>query len=143
MVTINLTLIVNLVLFLLFMWGMHLFVFKPLLDVMDRRETKIQEDRKAAENLDNQAKELEQQYLAEMGAMHREASRMLVRAHRAAQEAHQERLEEKKLQYHRELAELRRHVREAIAADRATHPELASSLVMLMAERIEQGNSIS
>ena len=143
MVTINLTLIVNLVLFLLFVWGMHVLVFKPLLDVMDRREAKIQDDRKAAVNLENQASELEQQYMAEKGAMHREASRLLVRAHRAAQEAHQQRLDEKKLQYHRELAELRGHVKTAIASERASYPEMASSLVPLMAERVEPGRNVS
>lgn len=143
MVTINLTLFINLALFLVFLWVMNVFIFKPLLELTDRRESNIANDQKSAVQLSNQAEDLERQYVADIAAIHREASHTLVRAHRSAQEAHLARLEELKTKYHRELAEIRAQVKKTIASEQATHPELAAELVDLMAARIElERNSV-
>ncbi len=143
MVTINLTLFINLALFLIFIWAMNVFIFKPLLELTDRRESKIANDQKSAIHLTNQAEDLERQYFSDIAAIHREASHTLVRAHRSAQEAHMARLDEVKIKYHRELAEIRAQVKKTIASERASHPELAAELVDIMAERIElERNSV-
>ena len=44
MVTINLTLFVQLGLFLIFMWGARKLIFDPILKVLDSREEKLEQD---------------------------------------------------------------------------------------------------
>ena len=49
MVTINATIIVELVLFLLFLWGTQRYILAPVLKNIDEREDSIEQDRAQAE----------------------------------------------------------------------------------------------
>lgn len=136
MVDINLTLLVQAGLFLVFLWAMNAFVFRPLLNRMDERDDQVQGDRRTAEEAAAQAAQLERQYASESASIHREASREVVRAHRKVQEAHLKRVAEVKERGDSELAAVRQEVSAAIAAEKAQYDELAQDLAHAMARTL-------
>jgi len=136
MVTLNLTLFIEVGLFLLFMWAMHRLVIRPLLEVMDGRDDKLAEDRSVAKDAGAEATQLEKQYLLESSRIHREASRDVVRAHRQAQEAHLARLAERKQVGEGELDAVRHEVHDAIVAQSKQFDALSAELANAMAAKL-------
>jgi len=143
MVTINLTLFIEVGLFLVFLWAMNRFVFRPLLHVMDSRDDKLRTDRAAAHEAVAEADQIEKQYASESTRIHREASRDVIRAHRKVQEAHYQRMVELKHRGEEELDAVRREVAEAIASEQANYDALARDLAATMAQQLGgKGNSV-
>ena len=86
MVIVNLTLFVELGLFLLFLWAMQRWVLMPLLAVMDERRAKMAGDADAADAAERRAKELENEiFLRRREEREVEAVRKTARAELAAQ----------------------------------------------------------
>ncbi len=142
MVTINLTLFIEVGLFLVFLWAMNRLVFRPLLNVMDGRDEKRSGDLQVAREAGAEADQLEKQYASESVRIHHEASREVVRAHRQAQEAHFQRLAELKQRGEEELNAVQREVSEAMALERKNYEALAVELAEAMAEQLAgKGNA--
>ena len=143
MVTLNLTLLVQVGLFLAFMWAMNRFVFRPLLRVMDAREAQIDDNNATAQQQAERADQLEKGYAAKVAAIHREASQTVLEAHRRAQQEHNERVEGLKKQEEQELAAVRAAAAPQIAAQRTHYPQLAGELAALAAQRLRLGGRSS
>jgi len=134
MVTLNLTLLVELGLFLVFLWMMRVFVFKPLLRVMDEREARVAEDKHAADARATEAKELEREYGAKVAAIHRASSQEIMRAHRKAQEAHANKLRELKQRTDANVASARKQAKAQVAEEREKYGPLVDDLVQEIAK---------
>ena len=136
MVTLNLTILVELGLFLVFMWLMGTFVFKPLLEVMDRRAAKIEEDKATAQRDTETSGRLEAEYMRKVSSIHRDASHQVVRAHRKAQEEHMTCVAGLKREEEQEVLSARGEAQRAVEAERAHLPELAASLAKDMTAQL-------
>ena len=143
MVTLNITILVQVGLFLAFMWTMNRFVFRPLLRVMDAREARIDDNNATAQQQADRAGQIEKGYAAKVAAMHREASQAVLEAHRRAQKEHNERVEALKKQEEEELAAVRAKAAPQIAAQRVHYPQLAGELVAFAAQRLRLGGRSS
>lgn len=138
MVVVNLTLLVELGLFLLFLWAMQRWVLRPLLIVMDERRDKIQNDIAAAEAAEERAAEVERDVFERRREIHREASHRAVEAHREAQEKHQHKIDELRREEERAVAEVRKAAEEELTAQRDQFPALAQDIAKTIADRVGQ-----
>ena len=141
MVTLNATILVQVLLFLGFLWLMNTLVFRPLLKVMDARESRLEEDREKSQTEVAAAEELEREYAAKMGDLHRQASRKVAEAHRAANGQQAARVAELKRQEDRELAETRAAAMAQVEGERKRYPELTAALAQGMLARLGLGGS--
>jgi len=134
MVTLNLTLFVQVVLFLGFLWLMNAHVLQPIIRLIDERAERIQRDKEMAEHLSAAAVQLEREYALAQADMHRKATYEVVQAHRATQLAHNERVAEL---YRQEEAELSRARADAQAQLDAQLPQIEAQAEEL-ARHIQQ-----
>ena len=128
MVTINFTLIVQVVLFLLFMWVMNRWIFKPMLGILDEREEKLRDDETQAEGSTKEAQKIERKHAIELAAIHREANQRAQAAHRDAQDAHLKRLLELKQKEEVEVREVRKQCMQQVAVEREKYGPLIDQL---------------
>lgn len=136
MVALNLTLLVQVGLFLAFTWLMNTYVFKPLLQVMDNRAAQMEQDRTRSQEAGRDAARLEKEYAAQVAILHREASTRLNRALRDAQNEHSGRVQEVKRAGESAVAEAREAARAKVAEERKHYPALAAELAGEMAARL-------
>ena len=141
MVTLNATILVQVVLFLAFLWIMNIIVFKPLLKVMDARESRLEGDSEKSQTEVVAAEELEREYASKTGELHRNASRKVAQAHRTANEQHNARVSELKQAQERELAETRAVAMAQVEEERKHYPKLTATLSAGMVERLGLGGS--
>ncbi len=109
MVVLNLTLLVELGLFLIFLWVTSRFILRPMLNVMDGREEKLKQDSETARTDNSTAQTLEEEYSGTVAGIQRAIHERVERERRTAQEC--------------QLAELAKHRRtadEAVAEARKT-----------------------
>ena len=85
MVSINYTLIAQVVNFLILLWILAKFAYKPLLKAMDDRRMRIVKDMDNAENARKDAEALKQQYAEKMKEARKEANNIIARANAQAQ----------------------------------------------------------
>lgn len=132
MVTINFTLVVELVLFLIFLWGTNVFVLRPLLIAMDKRDEDIAEDIAQSEKDHDAAQEMEGQYKGKLAAMRRKADERMRLERRRALEAHGKTLAEERHKADEVVAALRadaqRQLEEQRDAIGAKAPEVADEI---------------
>jgi len=136
MVTINLTILVQVGLFLLFLWAMHRLVFQPMLGLMDAREARISADQEAARGEGKQASELEGAYHARVAEMHRISSHRFLAAHRKAQQEHVLRVAELRQREDELIQHLREKSLSELARQRSDFPRLAAALADDVAVRL-------
>ena len=82
MITINLTLLIEFGLFILFLWVANKMMFRPILRVMDEREEKITGDTTNAERDSAEAQMAEERFITQITDAHQEAARRLRHAGR-------------------------------------------------------------
>ena len=128
MVTINFTLFVETGLFLLFLWLMHRFVFKPLLKVMDERAARLREDKEVAERESEVAQQREREYASQLGTIHYKATRTVLEGKREANLQQQEKVAALRAEGARELDALREDLRKQVAAQQNETRALATQL---------------
>ena len=128
MVELNLTLLVELGLFLIFLWAMNAYVFRPLFKVMDARNDRIEKDKALAETGAEEAGSLEANYAREVAEIHRESSHQIVRAHREAQRNHNQVVDELKKKEEQELRQLRKELEATVEQERQSYPALTATL---------------
>lgn len=129
MITLNFTLVVELALFLVFLWVTNQIVVRPLLRTMDARTAKVEQDRAAAEADTQEAQRIEALYVERLANAHQTASQRL---HKARFDAYHEGrvvLDELKEQVEQEIAACRASVEEQVEAERRKYPELLPILV--------------
>ena len=136
MVTINLTLLVETGLFLIFLWMMHRFVFRPILRTMDDRDRRLETDQSEAQRLEAEARSLEREYKQRVAEIHRDASHRILSMQRQAQEEHLAGIDALKKREVEELNRVRKEARGQIESERVHFPAIAEDLQHLMAEKL-------
>ena len=136
MVVLNLTIAVEVLLFLVFLWAMRTFVFKPLLAVMDKRDIQIEQDKETASTETAQAEALEHEYQTKAAEIHRESSHKAAQTQRAAQDAHNDKVIALRRREQEELAVLWAEAMRQVESERKQYPALTAELATLMAARL-------
>ncbi len=133
MVEFNLTLFIELGLFLFFLWLMKRMVFRPMLSVMDQREEQIARDLAEARKAETEAQEIEEQYARTIAQIRQEAA---LERERRLQEARTERTRELAQRRRKMLEEVeatREEVHRLIEQERTRYPDLVQELVQALA----------
>ena len=92
MVSINYTLIAQVVNFIILLWVLAKFAYKPLLKAMDDRRTKIVKDMDQADHARKDAEALKAEYVTQLKNAKKEANDIISKANAMAQELHDEAL---------------------------------------------------
>lgn len=124
MVNINLTLVIQLALFLLFLWGTKKFIFKPILKVLDERDEKIYEDRDVARQDNKDASELEKSYRSELNSAKRAVHDEIREAYRNDQKQHLAQLVERRHAAEKEIFKAHNESMKKVEAERSKYNEL-------------------
>jgi F-type H+-transporting ATPase subunit b len=90
MVSINYTLIAQIVNFIILLWVLAKFAYKPLLKAMDDRRNKIVKDMDSAEHARKDAEALKQEYAEQLKNARKEANEIIAKANAEAQKLHDE-----------------------------------------------------
>ena len=90
MVSINYTLIAQIVNFIILLWVLAKFAYKPLLKAMDDRRAKIVKDMDQADHARKDAEALKEQYAEQLQSARKEANDIVSRANTMAQQLHDE-----------------------------------------------------
>jgi len=141
MVTLNLTLIVQLVLFLVFLWGMHRLAFRPTLEALDARDEQIARDEDAAAAATKEAAKLEGRYAEELAAARQEAAAMISEVRREAVDERNARLAEARREADEAVAAARAAAQQELAGERAHYDELLPGLLGEMRRKMSLGGS--
>ncbi len=136
MVTINLTIVVQLGLFLLFLWALNKLVLQRVLRNLDARETALEQDAEAANADASAAQSLEAQYAAELTAARRAATVHFERERRAAMDDRNERLARARENGDQEVMAVSRDGQAQIQAQREQFGTLAQDVAEAMAQRL-------
>ncbi len=139
MVSINLTLFVQLALFLIFLGVSNRYFLRPILRTMDAREAKIDDDEESARQLSEEAERLEVYYARELASARRIAADQVEKARRQALERRWHTVAKHKEKTDTEVARLREHLHEDIAAQRATYDKLLPEIVQMIDEQLQAG----
>lgn len=137
MVTLNFTFVVLLVMFLGFLWAMHRFVFKPVLQTMDGRDAHIVGDKAEAARASEEATALEDAYAQKIAALHRESNLRLMRARRTALDEHNARVDAFKHEAETAMRTLRKELRAEVDEQKQHIGPLAGQIAAAMASKLE------
>jgi F-type H+-transporting ATPase subunit b len=129
MVTINLTMLVELILFLIFLWGTQRFILTPVLNSMDERNDSIERDIEKAKDDDIQSDELELKYRHEIAVIRRNADEELRAVKQKAMREHSDFLQQERINAETAVEEVRVKAMAMMESEReavlAEVPELA------------------
>lgn len=139
MVTINITILIELGLFLLFLWGTQRFVLRPVLKNMDERDDTLDRDREQTEENILKADELENQYRKEIARVRREADDQIREARRKSQQEHSDFLIEERKRADAAVREVRNEARAHVKDQRADLLKDVPALVTLIHDRLGIG----
>ena len=98
MVNINATLIAQILNFLVLVFVLAKFAYKPLLGMMEERKNKIASDLDAAENAKKDAEAVKAEYAAKLADARQEAQAIIENARKTAQAAHDKIMAETKVE---------------------------------------------
>ncbi len=136
MVSINLTLLVQLVLFAIFLVVTHYCFLKPALELMDRREAKVENDETRAEQHRFDAERLEAYYGRELSSARRLAAERIEQARRRALEERWRLIAEHKRETEREIEKHRHGLQEQLAEEREHYGALVPEIEEAIARRL-------
>jgi len=143
MVSLNLTIFVELGLFLVFLWVMNKVTFRPMLRVMDGRDDKIAQDRQSADADGAGAEALEKQYLTAFRADKRRAQERARQARREARDHYMARVADREKRAEEEVGTVRAAVLAQAEAQRAQYASLVPDLAATVARRLDVGGDDS
>ena len=92
MVSVNYTIITQIVNFIILLWILAKFAYKPLLKAMDDRRNRIVKDLDSAEHARKEAETLKLEYANQLKTARKEASDIIAKANADAQKLHDEAL---------------------------------------------------
>jgi len=104
LVNINATLIAQILNFLVLVFVLAKFAYKPLLGMMEERKNKIASDLDAAENAKKDAEAVKAEYAAKLADARQEAQAIIENARKTAQAAHDKIMAETKVEQEQYVA---------------------------------------
>jgi F-type H+-transporting ATPase subunit b len=136
MVTLNLTLLIQVGLFLLFMWGTDRLILRPMLRLVDQRDEQVEGDRAQAQESAEKARELEERYAREISSARRKATFEIERARNEALEERMRQVAERRRVIEEHVEQARRDAQAEAESQRDQFDSLAESLAGAMRERV-------
>jgi F-type H+-transporting ATPase subunit b len=141
MVTINLTILIELILFLVFLWGTQRFILRPILASMDERNDSVVCDLQKAKNDDKRSVELEKEYNHDIAVIRRNADEEIRKVKQKSLQEHADFLNAERQRAEKVVAEVRAtamaHVdsqREAVLAHADELAELMEAQITVSAQ---------
>lgn len=129
MVTLNGTVFVELILFLVFLWGTNRFVFRPIFRVMDEREAAMERDRAVAETMEAEAESLEAAYREEITAARRATNERMRNERHSARNAQLDRIQERRRQADAEVEAVRAEAMKRVDEQRKDYERYVPGIV--------------
>jgi F-type H+-transporting ATPase subunit b len=139
MVDLNFTLVVQLLMFLGFLWLMDHWVLRPLLKTMDMREHDIDDNKEQAQADQSAAEQIENEYAAALATAHQKANKKVANSLRILQDAHNEQRDTLRNAQHEEVARIRRESQAAVETQRGSFTELSHVITDAMMGRLGLG----
>jgi F-type H+-transporting ATPase subunit b len=136
MVTLNLTLLIQVGLFLLFMWGTDRWILRPMLRLVDQRDEQVETDRAQAQESTEKAGELEERYAREISSARRKATFEIERARNEALEERMRQVHERRQKLDENVEEARREALAEAESQRDQFDRLAENLADAMRARV-------
>ena len=135
MVSINYTLIAQIVNFIILLWILAKFAYKPLLKTMDDRRTKIVKDMDSAEQSRQQAEQLKETYANQLKEAKQQANAIVAQANTMAQQLHDEALAAAQ----KEREELLATGRETVELENCSIKTGKKTVVVLSSDKMGEG----
>lgn len=132
MVTINLTVLIELILFLVFLWGTQRFILTPVLRTMDDRSDAIEQDVTRAVENDEQSDDLENQYRHEIAVIRRNADEELHQAKQESTREHNEFVEQERVKAEEAVAAVRAQAQAQVEEQREAALAFVPELTQLL-----------
>lgn len=139
MVTINFTLVVELLLFLLFLWGTNRFILRPTVKTIDEREELIRHNEESTRRDLDEAAALEARHAAELGLLYRETEERVREARRNALNARIERVQQEMKNTDAEIARYRQELLAQVEEQRPQARNLAAEVAEAIEAHLERG----
>ena len=139
MVNINSTLLVQLGLFLLFLWGLNRLVLRPMLKTMDDREDMLRRQEAETDSDTTQAEQAESTYASRIAAARQEAAQRVEEARRAALGERTAALAQRRAEANGAVERVRGKALEAVDEQRQRYADLAPGLVGAIIEKLGTG----
>lgn len=139
MVTINLTLLIELGLFLLFLWGTSKFIFPRVIHSIEERDARIETNEHAAGTDTDTAVELEDAYHRRTSDTHRNAEENVRKARRSAMDKHAVSIARERDRADRDVAEVRDAAARGVEDEREACLRMAPELANRMMSRLGIG----
>jgi F-type H+-transporting ATPase subunit b len=139
MVTINATMLVELLLFLLFLWGTQRYILAPVLKNIDEREDSIEQDRAQTEADTTAAQALEKKYRHEIAVIRRNADEQVRAAQQKSQQEHAAFLTDERARAEQSIDEVRKDAQHLVDTEQdsvdAQIPELTKQIEAMLTRR--------
>lgn len=142
MIQFNFTLIVEMVLFLVFLWVTNKFMFRPLRRVMDERDAKIGGDKSSAAQDTAEAQRLSAQYIERLTEADQSAAARLRQTRYEAYQRNRSELDALRHQADSDVGAFRESIEHQLAEERRKYAELVPGLVEAMDRQIRAEGSL-
>ncbi len=139
MVSINATLVIELILFLIFLWGTKTFFLRPMLDTMDKRESRLQEDEECVERDTSDAEKMEDEYDHAIDRTQRKIHEKVEKERRSAIERQLNTLMEHRREGDKEVSQVRDAALKQVEDERQKFASLKPQIVSTIAKRLGIG----
>ncbi len=139
MVVINFTLLVELGLFLIFLWGTAVFILRPVLRLLDEREDNIDRERRQADEALEKEAQLRKQSADARNAVRSRIEKAYRRARFELREEHGAKLTEERRKSDAAIEEARDAALKRIEVERSSYAALSSDLADSFFEHLGMG----
>lgn len=139
MVTINATLLIELVLFLVFLWGTQRYILTPVLKSLDDREESIEKNRVQSEADNSEAETLEKKYRHEIAVIRRQADEDVRAAQEKSQQDHARFLIDERTRAEQSVAEVRQEAQRLVESQHDAIMAAVPDLVEQMQAKLTAG----
>jgi F-type H+-transporting ATPase subunit b len=136
MVTINFTLVIELGLFLLFLWGTQRYILGPVLKSVDEREEGVEQDTADAEAGNVEADALEIKYRHDIAVIRRQADAEVHAARTKSQNEHARFLSDERTRADESILEARRDAEQLVEEQREEMLAQVPDLVVRIEENL-------
>ena len=139
MVTPNLTFLIEVSLFLLFLWGTARFILRPVLQSLDEREARIEQARELAAEDTKETEALEREYLKKLSEIRGQADETYQEARRDTIKGHREAVASAHEWADQAVADVRQEATGLVEGQRAAIQDAVPDIAERIAERLRSG----
>ncbi len=140
--SLNFTLVLEIVAFLVFLWTANTFMFRRLRQVMDERARVLDQESGEAATAAAEADRVEAEYIRKLTEAHQNAAQQLRQTRQEAYQKHRAEMDARRHQADQAVAEFRDSVARCLDEERAQFPALVASLAKSIDERMRTEGTV-